>query len=226
MGLFSRKKKLTKEQREELDKAREELRKISKSREEEIEQLKDMEEKRKQQKNNPTPTNSTDHAYKNPESQMILEKITTMEERREADFRKKQEMFNAEVGRLPQNNSSLIKQPQDNESVDNCYFSGCKNKAGSLAGKQCKFCDNRYCLDHIQLERHDCDKTKYTKFLRKDWLRKYELDISTGLYVVVCDDCGYKSEMGRLIDVVGAEREKHISVMRCDQKKVFLEQWK
>lgn len=224
MGLFSRKKKLTREQREELDKARDELRKISKARDEEIEQLKDREEKRKQLKNNQKSIDSTDQNYKNLESQTMREKITAMEERLETDYRRKQEMFNAEISRLPQNPMKL---PQNNtEMLDNCSFSGCKNKTGSLSGKQCKFCDNRYCLDHIQLEKHDCVKSKYTKFLRKDWLRKYELDISTGLYVVACDDCGYKSEIGRLIDVVGAEREKHISVMGCDQKKVFLEQWK
>ncbi len=224
MGLFSRKKKLTREQQEELDKAREELRKISKSREEEIEQLKSMEERHKQRKNNPNATESADHAYNPQESKMMKEKMDAMEERREADFQRKQQMFNAEAGRLPQNHAKPDSQ-NSIESIGYCSHSGCKNKVGSLNGKQCKFCDNRYCIDHIQLEKHNCI-TRYTEFLRKDWLIKHGQDISTGLYVVVCDDCGYKSEIGSLIGVTGKEREKHLSVMGCDKKKVFLEQWK
>lgn len=90
----------------------------------------------------------------------------------------------------------------------------------------CKFCNEKFCGDHIQLEKHECSKTTPTKYLRKDWLRKYELDISTGLYVVACDECGFHSEIGRLIDVAGEERKTHISNNGCNQNKVFLEQWK
>jgi len=232
VGLFSRKKKLTKEQCKELDKAREEIRKIAKTRDEEIEQLKDREEKRKQLKTktitsgNPTRDFKKQRNFVKPPEDNLenlelqrrrQEEIETIERKIASDLRKKEEMFNAEISKLPQNNQ---------EQTRKCSFSDCENRVDFFNGKQCKFCNNLYCFDHIQLENHDCIKTKHTKFLRKDWLRKYELDISTGLYVVVCDDCGFRSDIGRLIDTAGEERQNHISDRGCDQKKVFLEQWK
>lgn len=161
---------------------------------------------------------SPEDSSENLESQRReQEEIETIERKIQNDLRKKEEMFNAGTG----------KQSQDvAKKTGNCCFSGCRNQVNFFNGKQCKFCNNLYCFDHIQLESHNCIKTMPTKFLRKDWLRKYELDISTGLYVVVCDDCGFRSDIGRLIDTAGDERQNHISDRGCDQKKVFLEQWK
>lgn len=61
MGLFSRKKKLTKEQREELDKARDTLREESKLRNEEIRKQREWQEKRRQDKNNQTVAHTKIH---------------------------------------------------------------------------------------------------------------------------------------------------------------------
>lgn len=214
MGLFSRKKKLTKEQRRELDKAREELRKESKSREEEIKQQREYEEKRRQSMTSPS-------GYIKNQDRVPYD-IQAMEKRIEDELHKKQELFNLETSKLSQNN----KEPTPIEKNDNeCSFSNCKNKAGFLSGKQCKFCGNRYCLEHIQLEKHQCVKTTPVKHLRKTWIRKYGLDISTGLYVVACDQCGFRSENGRMIDLADEDRKDHISKNGCDDKKVFLEQW-
>lgn len=70
---------------------------------------------------------------------------------------------------------------------------------------------------------HNCIKTRYTKFIRKEWVRKYGQNITTGQYKVVCDQCGYSSEPS-LIESAGVKREVHISDKGCDQTKVFLEQ--
>ncbi len=104
-----------------------------------------------------------------------------------------------------------------------CYFSECSVGVDYFNSKKCKFCDNLYCFEHIQLESHDCVKTIHVKFLRKDWLRKYELNISSGQYKVVCDQCGFVSSFS-LIDFAGTERESHIKKQGCEGSKVFLEE--
>lgn len=213
VGLFSRKKKLTKEQREELDKAREELRKKSKLREEEIKKQREYEEHRREAKNSPT-------GYIKNQDRIPYD-IQAMEKRIENELRKKQESFNDEASKLHQKIDNL----KTTKQKDTCSFSGCTNKAGFLSGKRCKFCDNPYCLEHIQLEKHECMKTTPVKHLRKSWIRKYGLDISTGLYGVSCDQCGFHSEAGRMIDLAEDDRKDHIMKNGCDEKKVFLEQW-
>lgn len=105
-----------------------------------------------------------------------------------------------------------------------CSVSECKNEVDFFSGKKCKFCNNPYCFNHIQLEKHECAKTTPVKFLRKSWLRRYELNISSGRYIVVCDACGYVSELGSLIDMAGEERSYHIKTSGCDEKRVFLEE--
>ena len=105
-----------------------------------------------------------------------------------------------------------------------CTVSDCKNEVDFFTGKKCKFCNNSYCFEHIQLEKHECVKTTPIKFLRKSWLRKYGVNISSGRYIVVCDVCGYVSQLGMLIDLAGEERTFHINTVGCDEKKVFLEE--
>ena len=103
-----------------------------------------------------------------------------------------------------------------------CSYPKCSTAIDCLDSKKCKFCSNLYCFDHIQLERHDCGKTIHVKYLRKDWLRKYEVNISSGQYKVVCDQCGHNSDFA-LIDIAGEQRESHIKSQGCDGSKVFLE---
>jgi hypothetical protein len=105
-----------------------------------------------------------------------------------------------------------------------CSFQDCDVQVDFFSGKNCKFCQNPYCFKHIQLEKHECSKTTPVKFLRKSWLRKYGVNISSGRYIVVCDVCGYVSEIGSLIDIAGEERTYHINTSGCDEKKVFLEE--
>lgn len=107
-------------------------------------------------------------------------------------------------------------------SNDTCTYSECNIHVDFFNSKKCKFCHNVYCFEHIQLENHDCGKTIHVKYLRKDWLRKYELNISSGQYKVVCDQCGYNSDFS-LIDLAGEQRESHIKSQGCDGSKVFLD---
>ena len=88
----------------------------------------------------------------------------------------------------------------------------------------CKFCNQKFCAEHIQLERHECVKTQPVKYIRKTWLRKYGQNISTGRYIVVCDICGYVSQFSSLIDLAGQERKYHINEKGCESNKVFLEE--
>lgn len=219
MGLFSRKKKLTKEQREELDKARDTLREESKLRNEEIRKQREWQEKRRQDKNNQTVAHTKIHISNQQERTPY--DIQAREKRIEDELRKKQESFNEEISKTHHKDNNLKNTIQSNV----CSFSDCANNAGFLSGKRCKFCANQYCLEHIQLEKHECVKTTPVKHLRKTWIRKYGLDISTGLYVVSCDQCGFHSEAGRMIDLAEDDRKDHILMNGCDDKKVFLEQW-
>ncbi|MDI1495943.1 MAG: AN1-like zinc finger protein [Cenarchaeum symbiont of Oopsacas minuta] len=88
----------------------------------------------------------------------------------------------------------------------------------------CKFCKRGFCVEHIQLENHECGKIEPVKFLRKTWLRRHNLNISYGRYIVVCDVCRYVSKVGSLIDFAGEERKNHIADTSCDPSKVFLEE--
>lgn len=216
MGLFSRKKKLTKEQREELDKAREQLREESKAREEEIKHLRDHEESRRQSKNS---LSNKPPIHSETQPKLIEHDPKTAKQSIENEYRRQQESFNLEASRIIRH-SKLT----GTDNPDGCSFLGCKNSASFLNGKNCKFCGNLYCLEHIQLERHECVKTTPVKHLRKSWVRKYGQDISTGLYIVACDQCGFRSEIGKMIDLAEEDRKEHISKNGCAEKKVFLEQ--
>jgi hypothetical protein len=60
------------------------------------------------------------------------------------------------------------------------------------------------------------------KFIRKTWVRKYGQNITTGLYKVICDQCGYSSD-AKLIEGAGLDRELHMADKGCNMDKVFLE---
>ena len=106
---------------------------------------------------------------------------------------------------------------------DKCAYALCREKnLNYLNSKNCKLCGKLVCLEHVQPENHDCVKHIYVKFLRKDWLRKYGLNVSGGKYKVVCDNCGYQSGFS-LIESAGEERTNHIETHGCDGNSVFLE---
>lgn len=108
--------------------------------------------------------------------------------------------------------------------MEKCYYDKCDEKIDFLNGKRCKLCDNFCCFKHIQPENHNCPKVTPVKHLRKTWLRKYDQNVSSGLYSVVCDQCGYNSQAPSLIEIADRDRLSHIRDQGCDEKKVFIEQ--
>src|SRR2546428_10534226 len=100
----------------------------------------------------------------------------------------------------------------------------CNEIVDFFNGKVCKFCKSNCCFKHIQPENHNCEKTRYTKYIRKSWLRKKAQNISTGHYLVACDTCGYHSETGGLIEFVGQELESHLQSKGCQENNIFLDQ--
>ena len=110
--------------------------------------------------------------------------------------------------------------------TDCCVPSCAEKNLHSFNSKNCKFCDELCCMEHIQLESHDCIKVRYVTFVRKKVLRQNTnvntaRNISSGQYCVVCDNCNYQSDYA-LIDEAGQKREFHIS-NGCEGSKVFLE---
>jgi len=124
----------------------------------------------------------------------------------------------------PEEYTEEIPQQTQTESKNNketeCHY--CKKPVTFIDSKSCKFCSLKFCMEHIQLEKHDCGKSKHTKYVRKTWLRKYGLNISTGRFKVVCDSCGYNTDF-TFIETAGRERENHIQESGCQGNKVFLE---
>jgi hypothetical protein len=78
-------------------------------------------------------------------------------------------------------------------------------------------------VEHRLAENHDCFKAKHAKYIRKDWIRKHGLNITRGKFTVSCDQCGFRSTEGRLIEIAGGIREQHIAEKGCDPTKVFLD---
>lgn len=119
--------------------------------------------------------------------------------------------------------------------MNNCVKCGVPVHSGS--GKDCKLCQKPCCFEHLIYDNHDCEKTRYVKFIRKKWLRKKGQNISFGRYIVVCDECRYRSNnetspigtnienlIGLAIEVAGSELENHVMTKGCPKEKVFLEQ--
>jgi len=244
MGLFSRKKKLSKEEQTVLDEARKELEKSKENTnqldKEDYDTL--TEDRKKEFKlKNSTPSTRPTQDIEMPrenelnigksdeqireENKIITEKAQKNQKEMdefnakvEEDLQKKQEEFN--------NNNAVnsTQETLDDPVQSTCSVSDCNKQVDFFSGKKCKFCKKQFCFDHIQLEKHECAKTTPTKFLRKTWLRRYDLNISSGKYIVVCDDCGYVSGYGALIDEAGDERKYHIENNHCNSKQVFLEE--
>src|SRR5574337_1192518 len=92
----------------------------------------------------------------------------------------------------------------------NCAKMGCEEKLHGLNSKACKLCKQQVCIDHLQPETHDCPKVIYTKYIKKTWLRKYGVNVSSSPFRVICETCGYVSEYPKLIEHAGEELESHL----------------
>ncbi len=213
MGLFSKKKKLTKKEKETLEKAREELKKIKENRD-----VFDVSNKITNDKSNKIEliTDPNEIARINQEeSKKIREKYREEQKQNEGleKLNQKEETIFASTG----------KTYEDTNQIGMCCALNCDVPDSILNGKECKFCNKFCCIDHLLCHKHDCIKDRHVKFVRKLWLRKYGLNVSTGYYTVICDACGYTSPTASLIEIAGEERLSHISETCCNSNQVWLE---
>jgi hypothetical protein len=220
MGIFSRKKKLSRDDKKLKEQAHEELKKLKeKQRIAEQEELKKLESQKRSSKE------SLDKKYmvSQEEHQKLLEQIEQGKKEIEIEQQKNQEKFNRHTDSLRKwEDKRLDLEPEEQTT---CGVSECEEEVDFFTGKKCKFCQKRFCFEHIQLEKHECPgPTLARKHLRKTWLRKYDVNISTGKYIVVCDDCGFVSKYGTFIETAGGMREEHIANKPCEPKKVWLEE--
>jgi hypothetical protein len=193
MGLFSKKKKLSKNEKETLKKAREELKKNKESMD-----YFDVPNK--------MTDDESENDEKNREEQKQNEDLAKLNQ-------KEEETILASTG----------KTYEDSNQSGMCCALDCDVSESVLNGKECKFCNRFCCIDHLLCHKHDCVKDKHVKFVRKSWLRKYGLNVSTGYYTVTCDACGYVSSSASLIEIAGEERLTHIAETGCNSNQVWLE---
>ena len=87
---------------------------------------------------------------------------------------------------------------------------------------KCTYCKQNFCSKHRLAEMHDCIETRYVKYIRKNWLRKYGQNITTGAYYVVCDQCGFESDYA-MIEIAGDMLQQHVKDKGCNIENVFLQ---
>lgn len=85
----------------------------------------------------------------------------------------------------------------------------------------CTFCGFKFCEEHKSTESHQCIKTRYTEYIRKN--QGVNPNISKGDFRVVCDLCGFCTTKGVPIEYAGEELIQHTQIVGCSEK-VFLEE--
>ena len=98
-----------------------------------------------------------------------------------------------------------------------CLFCG----EGLNLPSMCTFCGFKFCEEHKSTESHQCIKTRYTEFIRKDV--GANPNISKGDFKVVCEVCGFSTSKGVPIEYAGEELIQHTQLVGCTEK-VFLEE--
>jgi len=98
-----------------------------------------------------------------------------------------------------------------------CLFCG----EGLSSPLMCTFCGFKFCEDHKTTESHQCIKTRYTEYIRKN--PGTNPDVSKGTFRVVCDVCGFSTTKGVPIEYAGEELIQHTQIVGCSEK-VFLEE--
>lgn len=85
----------------------------------------------------------------------------------------------------------------------------------------CYYCQRTFCAEHSLAENHDCGKVLSAKHIEQDYLRKKGVNITTGKYMAVCKQCGYKSEFTD-IEQANEFRINHIKSNDCEKNLVKL----
>lgn len=107
---------------------------------------------------------------------------------------------------------------QSQKSLANvCLFCG----EGLRAPLMCTFCGFKFCEEHKSSESHQCIKTRYTEYIRKN--PGSNPNISKGIFRVVCDVCGFSTSKAVPIEYAGEELIQHTQLVGCTEK-VYLEE--
>lgn len=89
----------------------------------------------------------------------------------------------------------------------------------------CYYCQKQYCDEHYLAQNHECPKVKAAEHIEKNWLRKKGQDITSGMYLAVCKQCGYKSKEPFEIEYAEKFRQIHINMKGCDAQQVVLREY-
>ena len=108
--------------------------------------------------------------------------------------------------------------PLSQKSLANvCLFCG----EGLRSPQMCTFCGFKFCEEHKATDNHQCIKTRYTEYIKKNYGRNP--NISKGNFRVVCEVCGFSTSKGVPIEYAGEELIQHTQIVGCTEK-VFLEE--
>jgi len=194
MGLFSRKKRLSKEEKQTLEKAREELKKIKENRD-------DFD----------VPKKIHDNASEKTQ-EMQIDKQKQNEDLAKLDQREEEKIL-ASKGKIY----------EDANQTGMCCALDCDVSESVLNGKECKFCNRFCCIEHLLCHKHDCVKDRHIKFVRKAWCLRYISASITYYSIVSSAYVKAVFSKPSLIEISGDQRLEHISEKGCDSNQVWLE---
>jgi hypothetical protein len=100
-----------------------------------------------------------------------------------------------------------------------CLFCG----EGLSSPSMCTFCGFKFCNEHKSTNNHQCIKTRYSEYIRKN--PGTIPNVSKGKFKVVCEMCGFNTTKGVPIEYAGEELIQHTQLVGCSEK-VFLEEVK
>ncbi len=97
----------------------------------------------------------------------------------------------------------------------------CEIQISYLDKFACYFCSQAYCIKHRLPENHNCSKVMAAKHIERNYLRKRGTNITTGRYMVLCKDCGFRTGF-TYIEEANQQRINHIKTNRCSGSSVKL----
>lgn len=70
-------------------------------------------------------------------------------------------------------------------------------------------------------ENHQCPRVMAAKHVEKSWLKRVEMDVTHGRFVVICYECNYESSPEDIL-LADEERSQHIKSSGHPTEKVWL----
>jgi len=87
----------------------------------------------------------------------------------------------------------------------------------------CYYCQKTFCDEHSIAENHECPKVVAAKHIEKSYLRRKDVNITTGRYMVICKNCGFSTDYFG-IEEANQKRIYHMQNQKCSSKSVQLKQ--